>query len=113
MTDSTRLTQLADRIELEDLLTAYVRACDDKDWHRLRDVFVHGAHIDYTGAYGEILAGDYHRRGEPRSVRGDLATAGQNFSDRAGKVFEDTDRYVNDALTGFMESAKRLFDDSI
>ncbi|MGI9608005.1 MAG: M48 family metallopeptidase [Acidimicrobiales bacterium] len=66
-----------------------------------------------TGEYEAILGGDYHRRGDPRSVRDDLSTAGRNFSDQAGKVFEDTDRYVNDALTNFMASAKRLFDDSV
>ena len=66
-----------------------------------------------SGEYDRILSGDYHRRGEARSVRDDIATAGRNFSDRAGKVFEDTDRYVNDALTNFMNSARRLFEDSI
>lgn len=66
-----------------------------------------------TGAYEEILAGTYHRVGDPHSVRDDITTAGRNFSERAGQVFEDTDRYVNDALTNFMSSAKRIFDDSI
>lgn len=66
-----------------------------------------------SGEYARILTGDYHRRGEPRSVSDDFATAGRNFSERAGQVFEDTDRYVNEALTSFMNSAKRLFEDSI
>lgn len=66
-----------------------------------------------TGAYQEILDGSYHRVGDPHSVRHDISTASKNFSERAGQVFEDTDRYVNDALTNFMNSAKRIFDDSV
>ncbi|MDW3177644.1 MAG: M48 family metallopeptidase [Acidimicrobiia bacterium] len=66
-----------------------------------------------SGAYAEILDGNYHRVGDPHSTRADITTAGRNFSERAGQVFEDTDRYVNDALTNFMTSAKRIFDDSI
>lgn len=66
-----------------------------------------------TRAYQDILDGTYHRVGDPHSVREDISTAGRNFSERAGQVFEDTDRYVNDALTNFMTSAKRIFDDSI
>ena len=66
-----------------------------------------------SGDYEAILGGDYHRQGEPRSVRADLTDAGRNFSEQAGKVFEDTDRYVNDALTNFMNSARRFFDDAI
>ncbi len=66
-----------------------------------------------TGDYDTILNGSYHRIGDPHSVREDLGAAGRNFSERAGQVFEDTDRYVNDALTNFMSSAKRVFDDTI
>ncbi len=66
-----------------------------------------------SGVYAEILDGTYHHVGDPHSPREDLAAAGRNFSDRAGQVFEDTDRYVNDALTNFMGAAKRIFDDSI
>ena len=66
-----------------------------------------------SGVYAEILDGTYHRVGDPHSARSDIATAGRNFSGRAGQVFEDTDRYVNDALTNFMGAAKRIFDDSI
>ena len=66
-----------------------------------------------SGDYARILGGDYHRRGDPRSVGADMAAAGRNFSERAGQVFEDTDRYVNEALTNFMNAARRLFDDAI
>ena len=64
-----------------------------------------------SGEYETILAGDYAKIGDPHSVRDDLAEVGKNFSSRANQVFEDTDKYVNDALTNFMKSAKRIFDD--
>jgi Zn-dependent protease with chaperone function len=64
-----------------------------------------------SGDYATILGGDYHKIGDPYSVGDDWKTAGRNFSDKAGQVFEDTDKYVNDALTNFMTSAKKIFDD--
>lgn len=66
-----------------------------------------------SGEYAQILSGDYRLRTDPRPVRDDVASAGRNFSDSAAKVFEDTDRYVNDALTNFVGAARKLFDDSI
>ncbi len=62
-----------------------------------------------SGAYTEIMAGNYHRIGEPRPFVDDATTAGKAFSETAGQVFEDTDRYVNEALTNFMDAAKRRF----
>ena len=66
-----------------------------------------------SGAYNTILEGDYRRRDEPRPVADDIAEARRSFSDNAAKVFEDTDRYVNDALTNFVQAARKRFDDSI
>ncbi len=62
-----------------------------------------------SGAYTEIMAGNYHRIGEPRPFADDAATAGKAFSETANRVFEDTDRYVNEALLNFMDAAKRRF----
>jgi Zn-dependent protease with chaperone function len=62
-----------------------------------------------SGAYTTIMSGDYHRIGEPRPFTDDAATAGKAFSQTAGKVFEDTDRYVNEALFSFMDAARRRF----
>lgn len=64
------------------------------------------------GDYATILGGDYHRIGDPVSASEDWKTAGKNFQDKAGQVFEDTDKYVNEALTNFMASARRIFDDT-
>lgn len=54
--------QLADRIEIADLLTSYTRAVDTGDWDRLDLVFTPDARIDYTatggiqGAFPEVKA---------------------------------------------------------
>ena len=64
-----------------------------------------------SGAYAEILHGDDAREGDPHSVTDDIKEVGKNFSNKANQVFDDTDKYVNDALNNFMKAAKRIFDD--
>ncbi|MEO8605386.1 MAG: nuclear transport factor 2 family protein, partial [bacterium] len=46
------LQQIADRIEIDDLLTRYATALDDKDWEQWAACFTPDAHIDYTAAGG-------------------------------------------------------------
>ena len=43
---------LADRLEIDDLLTSYTRAIDTGDWDRLDTVFTPDAEIDYTSTGG-------------------------------------------------------------
>ena len=62
-----------------------------------------------SGAYTKIMAGEYHRVGEPRPFGDDAATAGRAFSETANKVFTETDRYVNEALRSFMDAARDRF----
>lgn len=62
-----------------------------------------------SGAYARIMAGEYHRRGEPRPFADDAATAARGFSETANQVFTDTDRYVNQALVGFIDAARTRF----
>ena len=56
------LQTLADRIEVDDLLTRYTRAIDTGEWDRLDEVFTADAEIDYTstggikGGYPEVKA---------------------------------------------------------
>ena len=50
------LQTLADRLEIDDLLTRYTRAIDTGDWGRLDTVFTPDAEIDYTST-GGIAAG--------------------------------------------------------
>ena len=64
-----------------------------------------------SGDYEEILSGDYMRHGDPHSVTDDIKVVGKNFSDKANQVFDDTDKYVNEALTNFFSNAKKIFDD--
>jgi 3-phenylpropionate/cinnamic acid dioxygenase small subunit len=46
------LQQVADRIEIDDLLTRYAAALDAKDWDLYTTCFTPDAFIDYTGAGG-------------------------------------------------------------
>ena len=50
------LRTLADRLEIDDLLTTYTRAIDTGAWDRLDAVFTADAEIDYTST-GGIAAG--------------------------------------------------------
>jgi 3-phenylpropionate/cinnamic acid dioxygenase small subunit len=56
------LQTLADRIEINDLLTRYATAVDTKDWALYRTVFTPDAFIDYEsaggvkGTFDEVLA---------------------------------------------------------
>lgn len=51
------LQRISDRIEIDDLLTAYTRAIDSGEWDRLDDVFTPDAYIDYTATGG--IDGEY------------------------------------------------------
>ena len=46
------LQQIADRIEIDDLLTRYATALDAKDWDLWSSCFTADAAIDYSGAGG-------------------------------------------------------------
>jgi 3-phenylpropionate/cinnamic acid dioxygenase small subunit len=50
--DSQKLQELADRLEIDDLLTRYATAVDNKDWDLFRTCFTPDAFIDYTAAGG-------------------------------------------------------------
>jgi len=61
-----------------------------------------------SGAYHAIVDGDYVRRADEHQYLEDLNEARRNFSDTASQVFEDTERYVNNALLGFADRASKL-----
>jgi len=63
-----------------------------------------------SGEYAAIVEGTYRQRSDGRPVMDDVKEAGRDFSDRAAKVFEDSDRYVNDALMNFISAAKDRID---
>ena len=48
---------LLDRHEIDDLLTGYANAVDDRDWARLDSVFAPDARLDYRSAGG--ICGEY------------------------------------------------------
>ena len=64
-----------------------------------------------SGEYDTIVGGDYHKIGDPVSASEDIKVASKNFSSKAAEVFEDTDRYVNEALTNFFTSVRKRFDE--
>ena len=76
-----------------------IRVAELRNWHE-------------SGEYEAILQGTYAKEGDDFSVAADWVATGKNFSKKAGQVFEDSDRYVNDALNNFMNSAKKLWDDA-
>lgn len=51
------LEELQDRFEIDELLTRYAQAIDDKTFDLLDTVFTPDAHLDYISAGG--IAGDY------------------------------------------------------
>ena len=53
------LQELSDRLQIDDLLTRYTVAIDQKDWSLLDTCFTPDAHLDYTSAGG--VAGDYSK----------------------------------------------------
>ncbi len=57
--DEERLVYLADRIEIDDLLTRYATAVDARDWELLDTVFTADAVLDYRSAGG--IRGPYPR----------------------------------------------------
>jgi 3-phenylpropionate/cinnamic acid dioxygenase small subunit len=44
--------EMSDRLEIEDLLHAYVEALDGRDWETLRTLFTPDAVVDYTSSGG-------------------------------------------------------------
>ncbi len=64
-----------------------------------------------SGDYWKIVSGEYHRRGEPRPFTDDAISGAKAFSDNANKVFSNTDRYVNEALTNFVNAARSRFEE--
>lgn len=46
------IEEMADRIEIEDLLTRYATAVDTRDWDLYKTVFTSDAFIDYTSSGG-------------------------------------------------------------
>jgi hypothetical protein len=66
------LQQLSDRAEIQDLITRYAYAIDDRNWDDLDHVFTPDAIIDYRAAGGPV--------GNLQETKAFLAQAMPNFS---------------------------------
>lgn len=66
------LQQLSDRAEIQDLITRYAYAIDDRNWDALDAVFTEDAIIDYSEVGGPV--------GNPRQIKEFLGTAMAGFS---------------------------------
>lgn len=66
------LGQLSDRAEIQDLITRYAYAIDDRNWDGLDDVFTPDAIIDYSEVGGP--------KGTVPEIKAFLAEAMANFS---------------------------------
>lgn len=53
------MQEIADRLELDQLMVRYVEAIDAKDWDLLDEVFTPDAHLDYSSSGGPDGKGDY------------------------------------------------------
>ncbi len=53
------ISEISDRLELEQLMARYVEAIDTKNWDLLDTVFTEDAHLDYESSGGPAGKGDY------------------------------------------------------
>ncbi|MDA0342084.1 MAG: nuclear transport factor 2 family protein [Proteobacteria bacterium] len=54
MTDTQKLAQIADRLEIQDNMARYARGVDRRDWDRVRAVFHPDAHDDHGEYKGGV-----------------------------------------------------------
>lgn len=69
---------------------AMSRIAEIRDWHD-------------NGTYGDIVLGNYVRRGDEGSVGTEVKKASEYYSDAATNVFEDTERKLIGTLQGFLD----------
>jgi hypothetical protein len=104
--DDTALQAMADRLEIEDVLTRYAWAIDSREFDGLDDVFTPDAFVDYTsaggikGKYPEVKAWlasvlphfpAYQHLVTNKDIRvdGDRATSRSGFYNPMGQSAED------------------------
>ena len=68
MIEPSRLQEISDSIEIQDLLTRYCNAIDSKKYEMLDSVFTQDAIIDYTSAGGIRGTLPEIRHGSPRHL---------------------------------------------
>ena len=64
------LQELSDRMEIRDLVTAYTRAVDSRDWDALDQVFTSDAVLDYSSVGGPVDSLDVVKPWIEQGLRG-------------------------------------------
>ena len=64
------LQELSDRMEIRDLVTAYTRAVDTRDWDALDEVFTSDAVLDYSSVGGPVDSLDVVKPWIEQGLRG-------------------------------------------
>lgn len=62
------------------------------------------------GAYHDIIAGNYTRRGNEDEIRKDFDRAGAYYSESATDMFENAEDYVRKTVTGFADRVQAAYD---
>ena len=107
--------EIADRLEIQQLMVRYVDAIDTKDWDLLDEVFTPDARLDYVSSGGPDAAGDYptmktwlqenlaifpmtqHLLGLPAIVvDGDVATCRTSFHNPMGVPVDGSGVYATE-----------------
>jgi hypothetical protein len=96
---------------LQQLLTRYANACDDRDWARYRKLFTPDARIDYTEAYGRAGSVDeivpwLEQIMDPRLLPSSQHLLANLVFERAGDTASGRAQYFNPDV--FVENGRKV-----
>ena len=97
--------------QLQQLMTQYANACDDRDWARYRELFTADARIDYTEAYGRAGTVDeivpwLERIMDPRVLPISQHLLANLVFDRVGDAASGRAQYFNPDV--FVEDGRKV-----
>ena len=97
--------------QLQQLMTQYANACDDRDWARYRELFTADARIDYTEAYGRAGTVDeivpwLERVMDPRLLPSSQHLLANLVFERAGDTASGRTQYFNPDV--FVEDGRKV-----
>jgi hypothetical protein len=97
--------------QLQQLMTRYANACDDRDWAAYRGLFTADARIDYTEAYGRAGTVDELVPWMERIMDPELLPSSQHLlanlvCDRSGDRASGRAQYINPDV--FVENGRKV-----